>query len=65
MIGTSSKLFSLKVTADPNHVLTVYCSESTALTTGSEGKQFQAAAWKEILEVLERQAPEVRSIMRL
>ncbi|KAJ5820161.1 hypothetical protein N7474_005752 [Penicillium riverlandense] len=42
-----------------------YLDESTALTTGSEGKQFQDKAWTEILEVLEAQAPEVRSIVQL
>jgi hypothetical protein len=47
------------------NVLTVHGSESTALTTGSEGKQFQDKAWTEILEVLETQAPEVRSIVQL
>lgn len=46
-------------------VLTVHGSESTALTTGSEGKQFQHKAWTEILEALETQAPEVRSIAQL
>lgn len=40
------------------------CSESTALTTGPEGKQFQAKAWQEIIDELETQAMEVRSIAR-
>ncbi|KAJ6111763.1 hypothetical protein N7523_007824 [Penicillium sp. IBT 18751x] len=39
-----------------------YLDESIALTTGVKGKSFQAKAWKEILEVLEEQAPDVRDI---
>lgn len=39
-------------------------SESIALTTGAEGKEFQARAWKEILQVLEEQAPDVRDIVQ-
>jgi hypothetical protein len=35
--------------------LTNVPSESTALTTGLEGKQFQAKAWKEIMDVLKQQ----------
>lgn len=35
-----------------------------ALTTGSEGNQFQAKAWEEIMEVLEAQAAEVRNIIQ-
>lgn len=35
--------------------LTRVPSESTALTTGLEGKQFQAKAWKEIMDVLKQQ----------
>ncbi|PYH92718.1 short-chain dehydrogenase/reductase family protein [Aspergillus ellipticus CBS 707.79] len=30
-----------------------YLDESTALTTGAEGKQFQEKAWEEILDILE------------
>ncbi|KAL3430492.1 hypothetical protein BDV09DRAFT_178534 [Aspergillus tetrazonus] len=33
-----------------------YLDESTALTTGAEGKQFQAKAWKEIMAVLKEQS---------
>ncbi|KAJ5594133.1 NAD(P)-binding protein [Penicillium hispanicum] len=37
-----------------------YLDESMALTTRAEGKQFQTKAWKEVLELLESQAPGVR-----
>ncbi|KAJ5929973.1 short-chain dehydrogenase/reductase family protein [Penicillium verhagenii] len=40
-----------------------YLDESKALTTGDEGKQFQAKAWKEIIELLANQAAEVRGII--
>ncbi|KAJ5118698.1 hypothetical protein N7448_010405 [Penicillium atrosanguineum] len=40
-----------------------YLDESIALTTGAEGKQFQAKAWEEILQVLEEQALDVRDIV--
>lgn len=40
------------------------CSESIALTTGAEGKQFQTKAWNEILQVLEEQAADVRDIVQ-
>lgn len=39
-------------------------SESAALTVGAEGTQFQAKAWKEILDVLEQQSPEIREIVQ-
>lgn len=39
-------------------------SESLALTTGPEGKQFQAKAWEEILAVLETQASDVTKIVQ-
>lgn len=45
------------------HPLTI-SSESKALTTGTEGKELQAKAWAEILEVLEQQATEVRTIIQ-
>ncbi|KAJ5197920.1 short-chain dehydrogenase/reductase family protein [Penicillium cinerascens] len=41
-----------------------YLDESVALTTGDEGKRFQAKAWNEILQVLEEQAASVRDIVR-
>ncbi|KAJ5692544.1 hypothetical protein N7462_001967 [Penicillium macrosclerotiorum] len=40
-----------------------YLDESMALTTGPDGSQFQAKAWKEITEVLIAQAAEVRAIV--
>ncbi|KAJ5289119.1 hypothetical protein N7478_002149 [Penicillium angulare] len=40
-----------------------YLDESKALTNGSEGKEFQAKAWKEIVGLLESQAKEVRDIL--
>jgi hypothetical protein len=43
-------------------VLTSF-SESKALTTGHQGKEFQDKAWKEIVELLESQAAEVRDII--
>ncbi|KAL4796968.1 hypothetical protein BDV19DRAFT_68101 [Aspergillus venezuelensis] len=33
-----------------------YLDESTALTAGEQGKQFQAKAWKEIMDVLKQQS---------
>lgn len=39
-------------------------SESKALTTGTEGKEFQAKAWEEILFILEQQAAEVRTVIQ-
>lgn len=39
-----------------------YLDESTALTTGAEGKQFQARAWEEILDVLQEQDTKVNVI---
>ncbi|KAF7590756.1 hypothetical protein BBP40_002494 [Aspergillus hancockii] len=36
-----------------------YLDESTALTTGTKGKQFQAKAWKEIMGLLKEQAGEI------
>ncbi|KAJ5114977.1 hypothetical protein NUU61_000736 [Penicillium alfredii] len=41
-----------------------YLDESTALTTGPEGKRFQAKAWKEMMEILKAQATELKSILR-
>lgn len=38
-------------------------SESAALTTGPEGRQFHEKAWKEILQVLVQQAGEVEEIV--
>ncbi|KAE8321726.1 hypothetical protein BDV39DRAFT_197311 [Aspergillus sergii] len=40
-----------------------YLDESTALTTGTEGKAFQVRAWKEIIEILEEQSPEIRELV--
>lgn len=42
---------------------TNFLSESKALTTGPEGKEFQAKAWKEIMGLLEKQASQVRDII--
>ncbi|KAJ5965464.1 short-chain dehydrogenase/reductase family protein [Penicillium waksmanii] len=39
-----------------------YLDESTALTTGTEGKQFQVKAWEEILDVLQEQDTRVKII---
>ncbi|OQE29435.1 hypothetical protein PENSTE_c002G06027 [Penicillium steckii] len=39
-----------------------YLDESKALTTGTEGKQFEVKAWEEILDVLKVQAAEVQII---
>lgn len=36
-----------------------YLDESTALTTGTEGKQFQDKAWREIMEVLKQQSMDI------
>jgi len=44
------------------HLLTVP-SESKALTTGPQGKDFQDKAWKEVVCLLESQAAEVRGIV--
>ncbi|KAJ5652002.1 hypothetical protein N7507_009428 [Penicillium longicatenatum] len=41
-----------------------YLDESKALTTGHQGKEFQDKAWKEIVELLESQAAEVRDIIK-
>ncbi|RAL02911.1 putative short-chain dehydrogenase/reductase family protein [Aspergillus ibericus CBS 121593] len=41
-----------------------YLDESVALTTGTEGKQFQAAAWAEIMEVLEGQSEGLKESIR-
>lgn len=38
-------------------------SESTALTTGTEGKAFQVKAWKEIIGILQEQCPEIRELV--
>ena len=38
-------------------------SESAALTMGSEGKQFEGQAWREVLGVLREQAGEVDEIV--
>ncbi|KAF9892912.1 hypothetical protein FE257_000504 [Aspergillus nanangensis] len=38
-------------------------SESTALTTGEEGKQFQAKAWKEVMDILRAQSEEIDKIL--
>lgn len=46
------------------HALLTFPSESKALTTGAEGKQFQSKALEEILDVLETQAPGVRTIIQ-
>lgn len=40
-----------------------FLSESKALTTGPEGQEFQAKAWKEIMGLLEKQASQVRDII--
>ncbi|GAB1213741.1 hypothetical protein ATERTT37_002891 [Aspergillus terreus] len=39
-------------------------SESTALTTGQEGKEFQAKAWGEIREILREQSEEIDAIIQ-
>lgn len=39
------------------------CSESAALTMGSEGKQFEGQAWRETLGILREQAGEVDEIV--
>jgi hypothetical protein len=39
-------------------------SESAALTTGVEGKQFQAKAWKEIMDVLKQQSEGLEDALR-
>ncbi|KAB8229196.1 uncharacterized protein BDW43DRAFT_303314 [Aspergillus alliaceus] len=36
-----------------------YLDESTALTTGTEGRQFQDKAWREIMEVLRQQSTDI------
>ncbi|KAJ5161148.1 short-chain dehydrogenase/reductase family protein [Penicillium capsulatum] len=41
-----------------------YLDESKALTTGPEGKQLQSKAWMEILDVLEMQAPGVKTTIQ-
>ncbi|KAL2835089.1 hypothetical protein BDW59DRAFT_137089 [Aspergillus cavernicola] len=41
-----------------------YLDESTALTTGMEGKQFQAKAWKEIMDVLKEHSARLDGIVR-
>ncbi|OOG00188.1 hypothetical protein ASPCADRAFT_41072 [Aspergillus carbonarius ITEM 5010] len=41
-----------------------YLDESVALTTGAEGKQFQAAAWAEIMDVLESQSEGLKESIR-
>lgn len=38
-------------------------SESKALTTGAKGKKFQAKAWEEIIDVLEKETPGVKAIL--
>ncbi|KAL3463069.1 hypothetical protein BJX64DRAFT_258180 [Aspergillus heterothallicus] len=41
-----------------------YLDESAALTTGVEGKQFQAKAWKEIMDVLKQQSEGLEAALR-
>ncbi|KAL4779391.1 hypothetical protein BJX76DRAFT_340987 [Aspergillus varians] len=41
-----------------------YLDESTALTTGVEGNQFQTKAWKEIMGVLKQQSASVDGVLR-
>ncbi|KAL4879583.1 hypothetical protein BJY04DRAFT_193184 [Aspergillus karnatakaensis] len=41
-----------------------YLDESIALTTGLEGKQFQAKAWKEIISVLQQQSGSPEEVFR-
>ncbi|KAL4918763.1 hypothetical protein BDW62DRAFT_57117 [Aspergillus aurantiobrunneus] len=41
-----------------------YLDESAALTTGVEGKQYQAAAWKEIMGVLKQQSESFDGVLR-
>ncbi|KAF4204103.1 hypothetical protein CNMCM8927_007920 [Aspergillus lentulus] len=41
-----------------------YVDESAALTTGEEGKQFQAKAFEEIFQVLRHSAPEVEELIK-
>ncbi|KAL5337293.1 hypothetical protein BJX70DRAFT_369990 [Aspergillus crustosus] len=41
-----------------------YLDESSALTTGLEGKQFQAQAWKEIMNVLKQQSGTLEDVYR-
>ncbi|KAE8382826.1 NAD(P)-binding protein [Aspergillus bertholletiae] len=40
-----------------------YLDESTALTTGTEGKEFQVKAWREIMEILREQSPEISELV--
>jgi hypothetical protein len=39
-------------------------SESTALTTGTEGKEFQVKAWKEIMDLLKEQSGEIEGLVK-
>ncbi|KAL3482488.1 hypothetical protein BJX99DRAFT_217175 [Aspergillus californicus] len=41
-----------------------YLDESTSLTTGVEGKKFQAKAWKEVLDVLNARSECLDSVVR-
>ncbi|KAL3492530.1 hypothetical protein BJX62DRAFT_107246 [Aspergillus germanicus] len=41
-----------------------YLDESAALTTGVEGKQFQAKAWNEIMDVLKQQSEGLEGALR-
>ncbi|KAL5359995.1 hypothetical protein BJX96DRAFT_66710 [Aspergillus floccosus] len=41
-----------------------YLDESTALTTGNEGKEFHAKAWGEIKEILREQSEEIDAIVQ-
>ncbi|KAE8349957.1 hypothetical protein BDV28DRAFT_160043 [Aspergillus coremiiformis] len=42
-----------------------YLDESTALTQGPEGKQFQVKAWKEIIEILQEQSAELEPVAQM
>ncbi|KAB8077503.1 hypothetical protein BDV29DRAFT_167944 [Aspergillus leporis] len=41
-----------------------YLDESTALTTGTEGKEFQVKAWKEIMDLLKEQSGEIEGLVK-
>lgn len=38
------------------------CIRPPPLSTGEQGKQLQAKVWKEVIEALERDVPEVKQL---
>lgn len=61
-MDTLSRLFIILSNSTFKTVL-IKPSESTALTTGEEGRQFQTKAFEEIVRVLEEQSPEVGTLI--